>query len=410
MSPSPITEGVTGVGKLTPQKALILGIQHAFTMFGATVLVPILTGMDISVALFMAGAGTLLFHLLTKGKIPAFLGSSFAFIIPVQVVAATEGLPYAQGGIVISGLVYLIVAVLIHFYGTERIMSYFPPVVTGPIIMVIGLKLAPSAIANASDDWFLACIVFAIVAALSVYARGFLRVVPVIVGLISAYLIAMFLNRVDFTAIKEAKWVAVPAFTLAKFSLQSIITVAPLALVTMIEHIGDVVAIGATVKQDFSKDPGLSRTLLGDGLATCLSAMFGGPANTTYSENTGVLVLTGVWNPLIMRIAAVIAIILGFMPKIGAVIQSIPVGIIGGVSILLFGMISAVGIRTLVENQVDFSQPRNLIIAAVILVLGLGGASLPLQFGQVSLTLEGMGLAAIAGIILNLVFKKSDIR
>ncbi|HHX03888.1 MAG TPA: uracil permease [Tissierellia bacterium] len=408
MSPSSNLEGIRGEGKLAPQKALILGLQHTFTMFGATVLVPILTGMNISVALFMAGVGTLLFHLLTKGKVPAFLGSSFAFILPIQVVAASEGLAYAQGGIVISGLVYLAIAVLIHFFGTQKIMAFFPPIVTGPIIMVIGLKLAPVAIANASEDWLLAFIVFAIVTALSIYAKGFLRVVPVIVGLIATYLIAIVLKRVDFAAVNEAKILALPAFTMAKFSLQSTITIAPLALVTMIEHVGDVVAIGATVNKDFSKDPGLARTLLGDGLATSLSAMFGGPANTTYSENTGVLALTGVWNPLIMRIAAVMAMLLGLFPKVGAVIQSIPLGIIGGVSILLFGMIAAVGIRTVVEHRIDFAKPRNLIIAAVILVLGLGGASLPLSIGEFHLTLEGMALAAIAGIVLNQILRDSE--
>lgn len=375
-------------------------------MFGATVLVPILTGMDISVALFMAGVGTLLFHLLTKGKVPAFLGSSFAFIIPIQVVAASEGLAYAQGGIVIAGLVYLVIAVLIYFFGTERIMAFFPPIVTGPIIMVIGLKLAPVAITNASEDWLLAFIVFAIVTALSIYAKGFLKVVPVIVGLITTYVIAILLKRVDFSAVEAAKVIAIPSFQMAKFSLQSTMTIAPLAMVTMIEHIGDVVAIGATVNKDFAKDPGLFRTLLGDGLATSLSAMFGGPANTTYSENTGVLALTGVSNPIIMRIAACMAILLGLFPKVGAVIFSIPLGIIGGVSILLFGMISAVGIRTVVENKIDFTQPRNLIIAAVILVLGLGGASLPIQLGDINLSLEGMALAAIAGILLNLILKE----
>lgn len=406
MTPQTIPQGVQGEGKVDPSKALILGIQHTFTMFGATVLVPILTGMDISVALFMAGVGTLLFHLITGGKLPAFLGSSFAFIVPIQMVAASEGLEYAQGGIVVAGVVYLLIALLMQIFGAQKVIDFFPPIVTGPIIMIIGLKLAPVAIMNASDDWLLAGIVFIIVAALSVYARGFLKVVPVIVGLIAAYLIALAMNRVDFSAVGAAQVVALPAFRMAKFSAQSIITVAPLALVTMIEHVGDVAAIGATVKKDFFKDPGLVRTLLGDGLATSLSAFFGGPANTTYSENTGVLALTGVWNPLIMRIAAVMAILLGLLPKVGAVIQSIPLGIIGGVSILLFGMIASVGIRTLVENQIDFSKPRNLIIAAVILVLGLGGAQLPIHIGTFSLTLEGMALAALAGIILNQILRE----
>ena len=384
-------------------KMVTLGIQHTFTMFGATVLVPIITGLDVSVSLFLAGIGTIIFHLLTKGKVPAFLGSSFAFIAPMMAVSATYGLDYARGGIVIAGLIYLVLAGLMKVFGTERVIKFFPPVVTGPIIIVIGLKLAPTAISMASSDWLLAVIAFALVTAISVFAKGFFKVIPVILGLIGTYIIAVLLGKVDFTSFNEAKIIGLPAFTMAKFNLSAILTVAPIALATMVEHIGDVLAIGATVEKDFIKDPGLPRTLSGDGIATTISALFGGPANTTYSENTGVLALTKAWDPRIMQIAAGFAILLGLVPKLGALIGTIPTGIIGGVSIILFGMIASIGARTLVEHKVDFTKSRNLIIAAVILVLGLGGAVLPITIGEMSLSIEGMALAAIVGIILNVV-------
>ncbi len=384
-------------------KMIALGIQHTFTMFGATVLVPIITGLDVSVSLFLAGVGTLLFHAITGGKVPAFLGSSFAFIAPILAVAETHGLEYARGGIFVAGLIYLILGGLISVFGTEAVVKFFPPIVTGPIIMVIGLKLAPVAISMASGDWLLAIIAFAIVLIVNIYGKGFINVIPVMIGLISTYIIAVILGRIDFTPIHEANLVGLPAFSIAKFNADAIITVAPIALATMIEHIGDVIAIGATVEEDFLKDPGLTRTLAGDGVATALSAFFGGPANTTYSENTGVLALTRVWDPRVMRIAAVTAIVLGVVPKLGALISTIPSAVVGGISIILFGMIASIGARTLVENQVDFTRSRNLIIAAVILVLGLGGAVLPIHVGPVSLNMEGMALAAIVGIVLNAV-------
>jgi len=418
LTPKDITTNLT---QISIQKKIILGIQHTFTMFGATVLVPILTGFDISIALFMAGIGTLLFHLVTKGKVPAFLGSSFAFIAPVLSVLylvtqtpATakpeelfasplfaEALPYAQGGLVVAGLVYLVMAGLIAIFGVEKIISFFPPIVTGPIIMVIGLKLAPTAIGMASSNWMLAIVSFGIVTAVSIYGRGFLKVLPVLIGLIGGYIVAVLTGNVSFTPVAEADWIGKPAFTMAKFSLETVMIVAPVAVATMIEHIGDVLAIGTTVDEDFVKEPGLHRTLIGDGLATSVSAMFGGPANTTYSENTGVLALTKVKDPSIVRIAAVFAIILGIMPKIGAVIKTIPTSVVGGISIVLFGMIASIGARSLVEHQVDFGKSKNLIISAVILVLGLGGASLPVNIGMLNFTLEGMALAAIVGIILN---------
>jgi uracil permease len=394
---------ITDVKELGVAKMMTLGMQHAFTMFGATVLVPIITGLDISVSLFLAGVGTLLFHLITKGKVPAFLGSSFAFIAPMLAVGATYGLDYARGGIVVAGLIYLVLAALMKIFGTERVIKFFPPVVTGPIIIVIGLKLAPVAIDMASGDWWLALIAFALVTIVSVFAKGFLKVIPVIIGLVGTYLIAVVWGKVDFAAVNNADLFGIPAFTMAKFNLSAILTVAPIALATMVEHVGDVIAIGATVDQDFLEEPGLPRTLMGDGVATAISAFFGGPANTTYSENTGVLALTRAWDPMIMRIAAVFAIILGLIPKLGGLISTIPTAIIGGISIILFGMIASIGARTLVENKVDFNKSRNLIITATIVVLGLGGAALPLEFGDVAVTIEGMALAAIAGIFLNIV-------
>lgn len=401
--------------QISMSKRIVLGIQHTFTMFGATVLVPIITGLDISVALFMAGICTLIFHFLTKKKVPVFLGSSFAFIAPIAAVVemvskrgGTDGLAYARGGIVVAGMVYVVVAALIYIFGAKKIVAFFPPVVTGPIILVIGLKLAPTAITMASDNWMLALVSFITVVAVSIYAKGFLKVVPVIMGLIVGYLVAVMTNNVDFAPIVIAKWVGVPKFQLAKFDFQSIMIIAPVAIATIVEHIGDVIAIGATVEDDFLEEPGLHRTMLGDGLMTAFSAMFGGPANTTYSENTGVLALTKVWDPLIMRIAAVFAIILGVVPKLSEIIRSIPTSVVGGISIVLFGMIASIGARTLVEEQVDFKKSKNLIIAAVILVLGLGGAVLPINLGVVSFSIEGMALAAIIGIILNKILPNEE--
>ena len=386
---------------INPVKKIILGLQHAFTMFGATVLVPIITGFNISVALFMAGCGTLLFYFITKRKVPAFLGSSFAFIAPVLVVTEKFGLPYACGGIVVAGLLYLLLSLLVSIYGVKKILSFFPPVVTGPVIIVIGLKLAPTAIDMAKGNWGLALVGFAVVTAVSIYAKGFFKVLPVLTGIFVGYLVAIFTGNVDFAPIAQAKWIGWPEFIVAKFNWTAITIIAPVAIATMVEHIGDVLAIGATVEKNLVEDPGLNRTLIGDGLATSLSAMFGGPANTTYSENTGVLALTRVYHPVIMAIAAVFAILLGLVPKLGAVILTIPSSLIGGISIVLFGMIASIGIRTVVEHKVDFSQSRNLLISAVILVLGLGGAVLAIPLGTAKIEIAGMALGAIIGIILN---------
>lgn len=413
MEAKKMTEPIRDASKISMSKRLVLGLQHTFTMFGATVLVPIITGMDISVALFMAGICTLIFHLITKKKIPVFLGSSFAFIAPTLAVVemvskngGADGLAYARGGIVIAGLIYLVIAALIYFFGVKKIVEFFPPVVTGPIILVIGLKLAPVAIDMASGNWFLAIVAFATVVFVSVFMKGFLQVVPVIIGLIVGYLVALVTGNVDFTPVLNAGWLGLPPFEMAKFDFQSIMIIAPVAIATIVEHIGDVIAIGATVENDFLEEPGLYRTMLGDGLMTSFSAMLGGPANTTYSENTGVLALTRVWDPLIMRIAAGFAIVLGIVPKLSSIVGTIPTSVVGGISIILFGMIASIGARTLVEEKVDFQKSRNLIVAAVILVLGLGGAVLPINLGFVNFTMEGMALAAIVGIFLNKLLPK----
>lgn len=398
MSDTSIQEPIRDAMELALGKRLILGLQHTFTMFGATVLVPIITGMNVSVALFMAGVCTLICHFITKKKVPVFLGSSFAFIAPTLAVVklisdngGTDGLAYARGGLVIAGFIYLIIAALIYAFGADKVVSFFPPIVTGPIIMVIGLKLAPTAIDMASENWFLAIVSFLVVLIITIFAKGFLQIIPIIIGLLIGYIVAIFTGNVDFNPIVDATWVGLPNFEVAKFSLETIIIIAPLALATIVEHIGNIIAIGATVEEDFLEEPGLHRTMVADGLCTSISAMFGGPANTTYAENTGVLALTKVYDPLIMRIAAIFAIILGGIPKLAAVINTIPTAVVGGISIILFGMIAAVGARTLIENQVDFNKSKNLIIAAVILVLGLGGDAVP----------GGMALAAIIGIVLN---------
>lgn len=427
-----IVEG-SRTNNLSLLKKIILGLQHTFTMFGATVLVPLITGFDISTSLFMAGIGTLLFHIITKFKVPAFLGSSFSFIAPITAVALlmtgtndmalaksspefTNALAHAQGGLVIAGLIYILMALIISVFGTEKVINFFPPVVTGSIIMVIGLKLAPTAINMSSSNWLLAIISFTIVAFVNVYCKGFCKVLPVLIGLVGGYLASILLGVTELSTVfntltsTETALFKLPHFVLAKFDLEIIMMVAPVALCTVIEHIGDVLAIGSTVGEDFTKSPGLNRTMLGDGIATAFSAMFGGPANTTYSENTGVLALTGVHDPMIVRIAACFAIFLGITPKLGQLIQTIPTPVIGGISIILFGMIASIGAKSLIENKVDFGDTRNLIVAAAIFVLGLGGASIPVNMFGISFSLEGMALAAIVGIVLNKLFNKIAVK
>ena len=412
-------EPITDVRTLGPGKTIILGLQHTFAMFGATVLVPILRGLPIASTLLMAGIGTLLFHLLTKGKVPAFLGSSFAFIGGYTAVAPmledgssnTEMLPYACGGVFCAGLLYLVLAALIRGFGAKRVMKFFPPVVTGPIIISIGLILAPSAINNCATDWPIAIIALATVIVFNIWGKGMAKIVPILIGVAVSYVAAIIMGEVDFTGIQDEPILGLPELILMKFDVSAIITIMPIALATMMEHIGDISAIGATTGKNYIADPGLHRTLLGDGLATCLAAAVGAPANTTYGENTGVLALTRVYDPRVMRIAALFAIALACIPKVSFIIECIPAATIGGISFILYGMISAIGIRNVVENQVDFTRSRNTIIAALILVCALGFNSLggiTFTVAGANITLSGLAIASIVGIIANAILPGNE--
>lgn len=415
---APVNEGIFNARELGIPKMLLLGCQHMFAMFGATVLVPLLTGLDVSVTLLMAGLGTLLFHVICKGKVPAFLGSSFAFLGGYAAVAPmidgvpnTEKLPYACGGVFFAGLVYLLLAALIRVFGAKRVMRFFPPVVTGPIIIAIGLILAPVAIQSCSSSWPLAAVAIVTVIVFNIWGRGMLKIIPILLGVATSYIVALCLGMVDFTGVSNANIVGMPSFMIMKFDISAIITIVPIALATMMEHIGDISAIGATTGRNYIVNPGLHRTLIGDGLATSLASAFGGPANTTYGENTGVLAITKVYDPRVIQIAAAFAAVFAFIPKISAVISSIPGATIGGISLILYGMISAIGVRNVVENKVDFSQSRNLIIAAVILVSALGfnaTGGLTFPVGQANINLSGLAIAAIIGIILNAVLPGND--
>jgi len=431
-------EAIRDARTLGVPKMLILGLQHMFAMFGATILVPILVniyfegeGLSIQVTLICAGLGTLFFHLCSKLKVPAFLGSSFAFLGGFQTVAQLntgkfanmtmgEKLPYACGGIVVAGLLYLVLALVIKLIGVKRVMKFLPPVVTGPMIICIGLSLAPSAVSNASTNWLLAIIALGTIIIFNIWGKGMFKIIPILMGVVISYVAAVIMNLLGFTnadgsailnfaGVASASWVGLPPFQLCKFDLTAILVMAPIALATMMEHIGDMSAISATTGENFIEDPGLHRTLIGDGLATSLSALFGGPANTTYGENTGVLELSKVYDPRVIRLAAVYAVVLSFIPKMAEVIGSIPSAIIGGVSFMLYGMISAIGVRNVVENKVDFTKSRNLIIAAVILVSGLGFSSgLTFTVAGTSITLTGLAIAALAGIILNAILPGND--
>ena len=416
-----VNEGIFDARQLGVPKMIILGVQHTFAMFGATVLVPLLTGLNVSTTLLCAGLGTLLFHLITKGKVPAFLGSSFAFLGGFAIVAPmaadgtpnTEMLPYACGGVVFAGLVYLVMSLLISVFGIGRIMRFFPPVVTGPIIIAIGLILSPSAITNCATNWLLAFVALGTVVVCNIWGKGMVKILPILLGVLVSYVVALVTNAVDFAPIAQASWFGIPVHTsaLAKFDISSTLTIMPIALATMMEHIGDIAAISATTGKNYIREPGLNKTLLGDGLATSMAGLLGGPANTTYGENTGVLALTKIYDPRVMRIAALFAILMSFSPKFDAVINTVPTAIIGGVSFILYGMISAIGVRNVVENQVDFTNSRNLIIAAVILVSALGFNSLgglTFQIAGVSITLSGLAIAAIVGILLNAILPGND--
>ena len=420
-------EAIYDARKLGTPRMLVLGLQHLFAMFGATVLVPILVSgyglpLSIQTTLLMAGLGTLIFHVCTKFKVPAFLGSSFAFLGGFEAVAkldsgiyagmsGEEKLPYALGGIVIAGALYLVLALLFKLVGAKKVMRFFPPIVTGPIIILIGLNLSGTAVSNASTNWGLALVAIAIIVVANIFGKGMIKIIPILLGVVGAYIVALIFNQVDFTAVKDAQFVGLQEIVIAKFDITSILVMAPIAIAAMMEHIGDISAISSTTGKNFIEDPGLHRTLLGDGLATAFSAMFGGPANTTYGENTGVLALSKVYDPRVVRLAAYFAIILSFSPKFDALVNSIPTAVVGGVSFILYGMISAVGVRNIVENRVDLSKSRNLIIAAVIFVSGLGFTSiggLSFTVGGATITLSGLAIAAIAGVALNAILPGND--
>ncbi len=433
-------EPIRDARKLGTPKMLVLGLQHMFAMFGATVLVPILVQqyglpLDIQTTLFFAGIGTLFFHVCTKFRVPAFLGSSFAFLGGFSTMAnlntgiyadmsPQDKLAYTCGGIVVAGLLYLALALVIRLVGVKKVMRFLPPVVTGPIIVCIGLTLAPSAVSNASTCWPLALIALATIIIFNIWGKGMFKIIPILMGVVVSYIAALIMNAcgvtvlnaageaiplIDFTAVREASILGLPPFQMAKFDLTAILVMAPIALATMMEHIGDMSAISATVGQNFIQEPGLHRTLVGDGIATSLAGMFGGPANTTYGENTGVLVLSKVHDPRVIRLAAVYAIVLSFIPKMADIIGSMPSAIVGGVSFILYGMISAIGVRNIVENNVDLTKSRNLIIAAVILVCGLGFSSgITFTVAGTSITLTGLAIAALAGILLNAILPGND--
>ncbi|MGN0532874.1 MAG: uracil-xanthine permease family protein [Eubacterium sp.] len=427
-------EGIYDARKLGLPKMIVLGFQHMFAMFGATVLVPLITGLDMSTTLLMAGLGTLLFHLFTKFQVPAFLGSSFAFLGGYATIAPMledgtpnkEMLPYACLGVACAGLVYLVLAAIIKLIGINKVMKFFPPVVTGPIIVAIGLGLAPTAVSNCSNNWWLALIALGLVIIFNIFGKGMAKIIPILLGILGAYAVAAVVGNgfgvesfaIDFTAVKEAAWIGFPIdWSSTVFggvhdsskAITAIIAIMPIALATMMEHIGDISAISATCGKNYIADPGLHRSLTGDGLATTLSSLFGGPANTTYGENTGVLALSKVYDPRVVRIAAYFAILFSFSPKFAALINSMPAAIVGGISFVLYGMISAIGVRNMVENKVDFSKPRNTIIAAVILVCALGlGSGVSFSIGEINITLSALAIAAIAGIVLNIVFPGKD--
>ena len=405
------TEKVVGNAKF------ILGIQHVLAMFGATVLVPFLTGLNPSIALISAGVGTLIFHLCTKRIVPVFLGSSFAFIGALTLVLKNEGIGAIKGGVIAAGLIYVIMSFLVKTFGVEKIKSFFPPIVTGPIIMLIGLRMSPTALnmagyANGKFDTKSLIVAFSVIltmVSITMMKKSFLRLIPILAAVIVGYIVATILGMVDFSVVSQAKWIGLSTeaasdlFTMPSMSLTGIIAIAPIALVVFIEHIGDITTNGAVVGKDFFKDPGIHRTLLGDGLATIAAGFLGGPANTTYGENTGVLAVTGVYEPAILRIAACYAIILGFIGKFGILLQTIPLPVMGGVSVILFGMIASVGVRTVVDAQLDFGNSRNLIISSIIFVLGIAVDNISIWQ---TVSVSGLALAAFSGVVLNKILPK----
>ncbi len=425
--------GIKDARSLGVPKMVVLGLQHMFAMFGATVLVPAITGLSVPATLLFAGLGTLLFHFLSKGKVPAFLGSSFAFLAGYGIIAPDKDialLPYACVGVMWAGILYLIIAGFIKAFGAKKVMRFFPPIVTGPIIICIGLTLSSTAISSCADNWWIALAAIVVVIVANIWGKGMLKIIPILLGVVVSYSIAAACGSLDAGKVAEignAAWIGLPVeWSNTVFGLfgrdsidkslviTSIITIMPIAIATVVEHIGDICAISSTTGENFIEEPGLHRTMMGDGMATSLAAMFGAPANTTYGENTGVLAITKVYDPRVIRIAAYFAILFSFCPKFAALISAMPTATVGGVSLILYGMISAVGVRNVVENQVDFSKNRNVIIAALIMVLAIGikyfyanGAIEFTVFGC-NIALSGLSVAAIVGIVLNAVLPGND--
>ena len=430
MNPEKNTEAVYDVSTLGTSRTLVLGLQHMFAMFGATVLVPAITGLNVSTTLFVAGFGTLLFHLITGRKVPAFLGSSFAFLGAYGLTtAAGQEIPltYSCVGVAVAGLVYLVLAFFFKQFGAQKVMRYFPPIVTGPIIICIGLSLAGSAITNCHTNWFVALVAIAVVVIANIWGKGMIKIVPILLGVVASYVFAMVVDpaaRANVAAtVAAANWFGFPviwentAFSIFNAQLDTgmlltaIITIAPISLATIVEHIGDMCAISSTVGKNYVADPGLHRTLAGDGIATAFAALLGGPANTTYGENTGVLALSKVYDPKVVRLAALFAVVLSFCPKFAALIVAMPAATMGGVSLVLYGMISAVGVRNVVENNVDFTQSRNVLIAAMIMGLAIGvtySGSIVIPVGSVTISLSGLAVAALTGILMNAILPGKD--
>ena len=429
-TPEKSNEGVFDASTLGTSKMLILGLQHLFAMFGATVLVPAITGLNVSTTLFFAGVGTVLFHLISGRKVPAFLGSSFAFLGAYGLVTATgQDIPltYSGFGVAVAGLMYLVLAAFFKFFGAKKVMRFFPPIVTGPVIICIGLSLAQSAINNCTGNWLVALAAIIVVVVCNIWGKGMVKIVPILLGVVASYLVAMVVDpaaRANVAAtVANAKWFGLPIIweetALSIFNadldvsmlITAVITIAPISLATIVEHVGDMCAISSTVGKNYVADPGLHRTLVGDGLATALSALFGGPANTTYGENTGVLALSKVYDPKVVRLAAYFAIALSFCPKFAALIVAMPAATMGGVSLVLYGMISAVGVRNVVENKVDFTQSRNVLIAAMIMGLAVGityNGAIVIPVGSISISLSGLAVGALVGIAMNAVLPGKD--
>ena len=426
-------EAIYDAKQLGVSKTLILGLQHMFAMFGATVLVPAITGLNVSTTLLFAGLGTLLFHLITGRKVPAFLGSSFAFLGAYGLATASgQNIPltYSGFGVAVAGLIYLVLALLFKVFGTKKVMQFFPPIVTGPVIIAIGLTLAGTAITSCTSNWLVALTAIVVVVICNIFGKGMIKIIPILLGVVASYAMAMVVDpaaRANVVAtVAEADWIGLPIVweetALSIFGkdldvsmlITAVITIAPISLATIVEHIGDMCAISSTVGKNYVADPGLHKTLVGDGLATTMSALFGGPANTTYGENTGVLALSKVFDPMVIRLAAVFAIILSFCPKFAALIVAMPAATMGGVSLVLYGMISAVGVRNVVENQVDFTKSRNVLIAAMILCLAIGikyydpSGSISFAIGAVTISLSGLAVAALVGIAMNAILPGKD--